>query len=128
MTTHRNPTRDAEEFAVKVVEGWVGTTGTVIDLSAGHEPDFRIEYVDGRLGIGEVTTHKSGQPQMIDLPSGLGTWSAQLVAGSNIPRLIKGVASLVQTVQQSGKTELTIYDKWPRGSRRTRPAASASST
>ncbi len=98
------------------------------DLSDGHEPDLRIDYLDGRLGIGEVTTHKkrnveamwaeahkSGQPQVIDLPSGFGTWSAQLVAGSNIPRLIKGVVSLVQNVRQLGLVELTVYDAWPRG-------------
>ena len=83
-----------------VVTAWVGARGRVTDLSAGHEPDFRIDYADGRLGLGEVTTHKhptieamwamahrSGQPQMIDLPSGLGTWSAQLALSANNPRL-----------------------------------------
>lgn len=111
-----------------MVQSWVGDRGAVTDLSAGHEPDLRIDYRDGRVGIGEVTTHKernieamwaeahkSGQPQMIDLPPGSGSWSAQLVAGSNIPRLIREASTLVLGVQGDELSQLTIYDHWPRG-------------
>ncbi len=110
-----NPAHDAEELAKDIVQGWVGARGTVSNLGSTHEPDLRIDYMDGRLGIGEVTTHmdqrvaamwaeayKSGQPQMVELPSGFGTWSAQLVAGSNIPRLQRDVAVLDRERQKSG--------------------------
>jgi hypothetical protein len=128
VTMYGNPARDAETFAIAVVTAWVGARGTVIDLSAGHEPDFRIDYTDGRIGLGEVTTHKhptgeamwamahrSGQPQLIDLPSGLGTWSAQLALGANIPRLQIGVASLVEKVRELGLDPFTVDDHWPHG-------------
>jgi hypothetical protein len=41
-----------------VVTAWVGARGRVTDLSAGHEPDFRIDYADGRVRLGEVTGDK----------------------------------------------------------------------
>jgi hypothetical protein len=123
-----NPARDAEKFAIAVVTAWVGERGRVTDLSAGHEPDFRIEYADGRLGLGEVTTdkhetveamwamaHRSGDPQVVDLPIGLGTWSAQLALGANIPRLRSRVASLVENVKALGLDRFTVYQHWPRG-------------
>ena len=128
MTEYGNVGHDAERFAATVVRSWVGARGTVTDLGDTPEPDFRIDYADGQLGIGEVTTHtdpaieamwsaafESGQPQQINLPTGLGTWVAGLVAGANIKRLTREVGVLIESVKAQGIERLTIYYKWPRG-------------
>lgn len=45
----RNPARDVETFAVQVVRRWLGDRGAAVDMSAGHEPDFRIDYAVGLI-------------------------------------------------------------------------------
>ncbi|HLX77433.1 MAG TPA: hypothetical protein VKR27_00990, partial [Acidimicrobiales bacterium] len=123
-----NHARDAEKFAFSVVTGWVGTRGTVVDRSATPEPDFRIEYSDRRLGLGEVTTHtdptvqamwsnafRSGQPQIVDLAPGTGTWSVSLRPGARINGLRREAQTFIDMLRSQGLVGLEVYEQWPRG-------------
>jgi hypothetical protein len=128
VTEYGHVGHEAERFAVTVLRIWVGARGIVTDLGDTPEPDFRIDYADGQVGIGEVTTHtdpaieamwsaafESGQPQQINLSTGLGTWGAGLVAGANVKRLTREVGGLIESLKSQGIERLTIYYKWPRG-------------
>ena len=59
----RNPARDievsttVEVLVATTVVGWVGDQGTVLDTGPGNGPNFRIDYCDGRAGVGEVGRH-----------------------------------------------------------------------
>jgi hypothetical protein len=54
-----------ERLAVATVRAWVAHWGTVDDTSGGHGPDFRIDYCDGRIGLGEVGWHVDPDVQEI---------------------------------------------------------------
>ena len=124
-----NPARALEKYAVAVVSCWVGTRGAVIDTSEGHEPDFRVNYSDGRTAIGEVGWHeepelaamwgntlKRDRPQQIALPAGYGQWGLGLRLGANIRNLHKGLPAAIRLLRERGvgRVEM-IADDWPRG-------------
>lgn len=124
----RNPARDVEKLAVAIVSSWLGAAGQVRDMSATHEPDFRIEYADGRLGIGEVGWHvdrelqamwsntfKRERHQVVALAPGSGVWSASLTRGAKINRLYAMLPQLISTLSQRGITSCTVYGAWPPG-------------
>jgi hypothetical protein len=124
----RNPARDIEKLAVRIVGSWLGARGEVRDTSAGHEPDFEIAYVDGRYAIGEVGWHEDPEiramwsiafrqkiHQQIDLPSGRGQWGVTLVRGARIKDLYRKLPSVIDSMLQAGTTRLEIVGTWPRG-------------
>lgn len=124
----RNPARDVETFAVQMVRHWLDDRGAVVDMSAGHEPDFRIDYSDGRTGWGEVGWHEDEElramwsltfrqekHQQVDLPSGVGTWVVSLVKGASIKRLKRELAAFVVEMTRAGCERLEVVEKWPHG-------------
>jgi len=125
----KNPARNLEKFAVAVVSLWVQTRGTVVDMSDGHEPDFRIDYNDGRTAIGEVGWHedqelaemwgnalKSDRPQQILLPTGCGQWGVKLKLGANIKNLHRGLPAAIRLLRERGVAQVEmVLEDWPRG-------------
>lgn len=124
----RNPARDVEQYAVRVVAAWLGDRGSLTDTSAGHGPDFRITYADGRVAFGEVGWHedpqvqemwantfKHDQHQLVNLPSGLGQWAVSLERGANIGRLYADLPALVAALAEAGCPGLAVYENWPQG-------------
>lgn len=124
----RNPARDIEKYAVRVVASWVGESGTVIDMSEGPEPDFRIEYRDGRVAIGEVGWHEDRvlremwsnafrreHHQVIQLPAGYGKWVVELDAGANIGQLYRELPVLLSEFGHAGLDSFGVYVGWPPG-------------
>lgn len=123
-----NPARLLEVFAVRTVQGWVGGRGAVTDTGGAHGPDFRIEYHEGRLGLGEVGWHQDRniqkmweiifdqkEHQVVRLPAGYGFWS---VGFARIPRM-KSIASdlprLIKKMIGSGARRLDVVSYFPRG-------------
>lgn len=124
----RNPARDVEAFAVRVVRAWAEQIGKVTDLSAGHEPDFRIDYFDARVARGEVTWHadpavqamwsntfKRDWHEVVELSPGLGQWTVGLRRGANINLLYKELERLIVDLTAHGQTSIEIWHTWPRG-------------
>lgn len=122
-----NPAREIEKLASATVRKWVGANGIVTDTSSGHGPDFRIDYHDGRVGLGEVgwhpdprieamwaRTHRSKTPQEITLPAGCGYWAVQLVAGAKISKLERELPALIERLSREGVFRRTISGEWPR--------------
>ena len=75
---------------------------------------LRIDYVDGRQAVGEVGWHadrtlqemwgntfKQQRHQVIDLPSGTGTWSVHLGRGANIKLLYAQLGAFIQQLIDS---------------------------
>jgi hypothetical protein len=123
----RNPARDIEALAAATVAGWVGDRGTVLDTGRGHGPDFRIDYNDGRIGLGEVGWHvdqvvqemwanafRQESHQTVPLRPGSGQWSTKLIAGANIRGLYRGLQGVIDLMAAAGKTRLSIAGSWPR--------------
>lgn len=124
----RNPARDVEQFAVLMVRQWVGDRGVVTDASKGHDPDFRIDYHDGRVALGEVKWHADEtiqamwggvfgreRHQIVELESGRGQWAAHLVPVATIKVLYRKLPDLVDRLLAEGQLELNVCDAWPRG-------------
>lgn len=124
----RNPARDVEQFAIRVVTGWVADRGDVEDLSAGHEPDFRISYADGRIAYGEVgwyqdpveqamwgATFRQERHHVIALPDGRGRWAVHLVLGANIKKLYNELPRFIECLLEGGQDQLEIEGDWPTG-------------
>ncbi|MGA2531389.1 MAG: hypothetical protein ABSG36_19845 [Acidimicrobiales bacterium] len=122
-----NPARDVEQLAVLAVRTWLGDRGEVTDTSVGHDIDFRIEYRDGRLGIGEVGWHADAEieamwgntfrqerQQVVELPAGSGTWSLGLQRGANIKRLYAKLPSLIALLRAAGLRRLEVVGPFPR--------------
>jgi hypothetical protein len=122
-----NPARDVEQLAVLAVRTWLGDRGEVTDTSVGHDIDFRIEYRDGRLGIGEVGWHADAEieamwgntfrqerQQVVELPAGSGTWSLGLQRGANIKKLYAKLPSLIALLRAAGLRRLEVVGPFPR--------------
>lgn len=122
-----NPARDIEVFAVNVLSRWVGERGRVEHTGAGTGggPDFRIEYVDGSVAVGEVGWDVDQrlaemwsllltQPEhhVIRLQPGSGLWSLSLRPGAPIKRLLREVPALVEGLLESGVTRLNPDSGW----------------
>jgi hypothetical protein len=123
----RNPARDVENFAVDVLREWIGDQGTVTNTASGNGPDFRVDYADGRLGLGEVAWHedpkiremwsrtfKHSRHQQIDLRPGSGQWSVALVRGAKIKHLYATLPDLVAALLGQGCLWLDV-DNHSRG-------------
>jgi hypothetical protein len=124
----RNPARDVERLAASIISLWVGDQGQVIDMGSTHEPDIRIEYADGRLGLGEVgwyvdqelqamwgNTFKRPRHQVVELPAGAGKWMVSLTKGASIKALYAGLPALVVQLNAAGLSKFEVYGEWPRG-------------
>jgi len=111
----QRPQRRYELLAAKIVGAWVGDSGIVTDTGSGHGPDFRIDYEDGRLGLGEVgwyedpevrsmwaAIHRQSTPQIIELPPGSGHWSADLSEGCSIRNLVRDLPKFVEELIAAG--------------------------
>jgi hypothetical protein len=123
----RNPARDVEAFAVRMLRAWVGTAGVVDDQSSGPEPDFRVHYNDGRVGIGEVAWHEDEaiqamwqatfrreRHQQVALSAGLGQWAVSLVRGARIDRLYDDLPALLSRLSAVECFSVDIHADWPR--------------
>ena len=55
-----NPARRIEAKAIELLQTVVGESGRVVNTGegTGGRPDFRIDYLDGRVGVGEATWHE----------------------------------------------------------------------
>lgn len=124
----RNPARDLEVFACRVVGVWLADRGTAEDTSRGSGPDFEIHYGDGRKAVGEVGWHEDpalremwantfrrDRHQVVDLPEGSGTWTVHLVLGAHIGRLYNQLPAFIVELDAIGCETLDIYESWPHG-------------
>lgn len=124
----RNPARDVEKFAVRVVRSWLGHRGEVEDMSAGHDPDFRLRYRDGRSGWGEVAWHEDRalremwsltfqqvKHQQVALPAGEGMWAVSLVKGARIKQLYRELPDFIGELTRQGCNRLEVIGNWPPG-------------
>jgi hypothetical protein len=115
----RNPARDVEQYAISVVRTWVGSAGSVRDMSATADPDLAIDYADGRRGIGEVGWHEDPvvqkmwkrifqepEHQVIRLPAGYGRWGMGLQRDALINRILPEVPTLIADLNNAGITRL----------------------
>lgn len=122
------PARQVELVAVDILRSWVGTKGQVEDMGLGHEPDFKIEYLDGRTGIGEVGWHvdprrasgwaaltRRKQHHVFDLPEDYGVWIASLQVGTNLNRLEESLPALIQQMNEKSVGKLTVDPRHPFG-------------
>ena len=113
-------------MAVATLARWVGSSGTVIDTSRTSGPDFRIEYNDGRVGVGEVSWHvdptiqemwastfRRPEHQQISLRPGSGQWGLKLVIGARIDRLYSNLQGFIDLLIAGGITRLDIFPSWP---------------
>ena len=125
-----NPARYIEDYAVKAVRSWAGSSASVnnIGQGTGGGPDFEIVYNDGRTAIGEVgwhqdreiqqmwaEAHKRPETQQVRLSPGAGQWMVSLSRGASIKRLYAQLPSLVDELLNQGQTELLIQGAWPLG-------------
>lgn len=124
-----NPVRELEQIAIEIVRRHVSSSGTVVDMSAGHDPDYRVDYADGRTGIGEIGWHEDPRwralweetlkrgtiPQVVDLSAGSGLWSVGLTLDARIWQIYKLLPSLVTDLLAAGESDLEIYNDWPPG-------------
>jgi len=108
-----------EVAAVTHVSHWVGNSGIVSDRGDGHEPDFIIEYHNGRIGWGEVGWHEDREVQALQreiqkhdrvvLAPGLGQWAVHLFPGSQIRSLRRDLPQFIEQLDASGIEELSPF-------------------
>lgn len=109
-----------EVAAHRHVEAWVGEAGVVTDTGEGHDPDFWIEYADGRTGWGEVGWHEDPEVRSISvaltrqepipLDAGLGQWAVHLRGRAPLRKLQREVPRLVRRLASIGRDQLATYD------------------
>jgi hypothetical protein len=122
-----NPAREIEAFAATVISRWVGEQGHVEHTGAGTGagPDFRIEYQDGRVAIGEVGWDvdqrlaemwslmlAQDEHHVIRLRPGSGLWSLSLRPGAPIKQLLRDVPALVDGLLELGVTNMSPEAEW----------------
>ena len=99
----RKRSDEPAQFAVRLVRSTVGNHGRVVHQSAGHLPDFRIDYNDGRVAIGEVAAHVDPAVQSLwaeaakhdhlcALQAGLGIWRVWLSKDASVKRVSQRAA------------------------------------
>jgi hypothetical protein len=108
-----------EVAAVAHVSTWVGESGVVRDRGDGHEPDFKIEYHDGRIGWGEVGWHEDREVRALHkeiqkhdrvvLAPGLGQWAVHLFNKSKIKTLRRELPRFIEQLDIDGIDELSPY-------------------
>ncbi|MEQ1703801.1 MAG: hypothetical protein ABMA25_27150, partial [Ilumatobacteraceae bacterium] len=121
-----NPAREIERYVISFVQLTVGRRGEVIDRSDGPDPDFRIEYGDGRTAIGEVTwhedpgtrqmwveLHKREPVQRIALEDGLGQWGVSVHTSARLDQLFPVVPDLISRLVTANRLEVRIQPTWP---------------
>lgn len=112
--TSTNPSRTAEQEAIGIVQGWVGTNGVVTDHCNSLE-DFRIEYHDGRLGHGEVKVDfdeterrqwsallKLQVDQTIQLAERSGSWWASIAPEASVKALSRELPGIIECMLANG--------------------------
>jgi hypothetical protein len=122
-----SPQREVEIAAVYIVKAWVGDRGQVTDRGEGHDPDFWIDYNDGRRTVGEVGWHpdpqmnamwdgirKMKRQQIIEVAIGLGQWSVGLEPGANIKELRRRLPALIAGLAEDGINQLNVAGNWRR--------------
>ena len=113
-------------FAVGVVQSTIGDRGRVTDQSHGHLPDFRIDYTDGRIAIGEVTAHVDPAVQsltveaarygnQVALPAGTGAWRVWLSKEARVRRIATELPGLIADLALNRIFDLDIETTWPPG-------------
>ena len=98
-----------------------------MDTARTNGPDFRIEYLDGRVGVGEVSWHEDRtvqemwanvfrrpEHQQIPLRAGSGQWGLKLVSGARIDRLYSDLQGLIDSLVVGGVSRLDVFQSWPR--------------
>jgi hypothetical protein len=55
--------REVEQLAIRVLRGWLGNRGVLMDQSSTGEVDFAIAYSDGRRAVGEITWNEDPATQ-----------------------------------------------------------------
>jgi hypothetical protein len=96
-----NPGRRIEGTAVDLIQASIGALGHVVNTGTGHGPDFRVDYTNGRAGIGEVTWHEDPdfrgmwealvkRGQQLPLDGDVGQWSVHLNTGARVARAMSG--------------------------------------
>lgn len=106
--TSTNPSRNAEQESIRIVQRWVGLKGFVTDRGDFLE-DFRIEYLDGRIGHGEVKVDfdeteqrqwaallKLQVHQTIQLAEKSGGWWASIVPQASVKALTRELPGLIE--------------------------------
>ena len=121
---------DSEVWCCRVVADRVGTAGVVRHTGDGPDVDFRIDYSDGRLGVGEVGLAvnqaqeqqwarilKEESPQRVDLTTGSGQWAVGLASHSvRIDEFIRGIQPLINAFNLAGRSGFERDEIWLRGS------------
>jgi hypothetical protein len=121
-----NPSRQIEQIALRIVRSYVGDRGTITDQSHTGLPDFRIDYADRRVAIGEITWHADRilqamyveaikNDRLVPLRPGLGSWTAMMRRGALVPRVHAELPDLIADLDAAGLDQLEVYADWPRG-------------
>lgn len=116
---NNNPARAMEVAAAQHVSDWVGDTGSVTDTGEGHDPDFYIEYKDGRVGWGEVGWHEERKiralhreiekADRVSLPTGSGEWMVHLLPDALVKELQRSLPGFIQQMINHGLSELSPF-------------------
>ena len=126
MAESSNPARFIEDWAIGVVESFIAERGTVTNLSAGHQPDFRIDYGDGRVAIGEVTWHEDRHLRSlfsatdkhghrVPLGEGQGEWYLFVRWRAQVRRLHGELPDVIADLAAAGVSDLLVQPEWPPG-------------
>lgn len=116
-----------EVEAARVITEWMGARGKAVPVG-GHFEDFRLEYADGRVGIGEVKriTGESHQKmwqallamspaQSLPLTDGLGTWAVSISVETPLKGLATKLEEIAVALMAEGIHDAQILSEWPRG-------------
>lgn len=109
-----------EVAAAQHVARWVGDVGSVVDTGDGPGPDFRIDYLDGRLAWGEVAWNEDRETQALlariaevpplPLPDGLRQWAVHLLPKAMVKDVIAEAPALIADLHASGRIKLAPHD------------------
>lgn len=121
-------------MAVELLQTAVGDGAHVenIGVGTGTGPDFRIDYLDDRVGIGEVTWHedplyramwqellKREPVQQLALAGDIGQWSVHLWSGAHIGRAYEQTPGFLErfaaTQGDNALAGMTLEPTWPIG-------------
>lgn len=126
MRVQNYPAGYDENQAIELVRQWVGSAGKIRVAGEANEPDFWIEYHDGRLGAVEVKaavvpvigrpSHAFANPhrhEEIPLPVGSGLWSLRLASGVETEPSAEEITAFIFDLISAEIRELYLENKSP---------------
>jgi hypothetical protein len=119
-----NPSRVIQKIAVQIISAHVGNTGTVTDLSETNDPEFRIDYANGCVAIGEVAWHPDPLRMRLQealerygrravLAPGTGRWRVWIKLAAKVKNLPARLPPLIERYAVTNERIVQIQDSWP---------------